>query len=727
MNELHFDYETTSACDISLGSYRYAADPSTRILMFAVAGTTGEPLLWSFVDPFGEESLAAEAMLHDGIQKQKLLYAHHAAFEIPLTASRLEADVGISPPDSLDVYRCTQAMCKRAAAPESLAAAAEFFGLGYKKDAIGKSLIDVFSIQTKSVTLFPPPGMKDPDTIKQLKNGSFTAGKKPANRTSNNPILDEEILWDWQIKVGGNLMTVREAWETFCAYCRNDVKVERELHNKLKHFELKGDELASFQFDLKMNFRGVPVNMEALRHADILVEKYKEKLEARVLTMTEGITSGQRAKLLEWLRERGYPENDLQAGTVEEVLEKPPADMRPIAIEVLRMRSLLSFAALKKLPVMRDAACPDHTVKGTTQWHGARTGRATGRIIQPQNFRKTTIEHSALCYQMICEGFSLDWFEELWESPLEAIASSIRHFIQPHTGYFYDIDYKGVEARLTSWLAGDEEGLKSIVAGIDQYKSMAAKLFKIPYEDVTKEQRTIAKPVVLGCCFGVGGKALMEALAKPPYNVSRTRKECDDYVKIYRETNQSTVKSWRDIEEAIRDAIRKPGEKFGACAGRLSFTCGRAAGISYLVMTLPSGRKLYYPSPQIKSVFRKYDEADMVEAPWKREKGGYWVDQISFYGKISLTNTWGRVATFGSRVFENAIQATGACLLNRGCIEAERRGYDIRLIVHDQALSLADGSLPLEGFMEAMQTRDEWASSFPLDCDGSQAPYYLKD
>lgn len=727
MSIFHLDYETSSECDISLGGYRYANDPSTRILMVAVAEDDGEPLLWRFDDPYSEESLLAEEMLRKAVVSGSLIYAHNAQFEVAISTYRLKEDIGIDPP-KLEQWRCTLAMCRRAAAPESLAAAAEFFGLGDKKNAIGKALIGVFSDRSTQVVLMPPEGMKDPATIKPLKNGKFTVGKKPNNRKSSSPIFDEEILWDWNVKVAGEVMTVREAWEKFCAYCKQDVRVEQELHHKLAHFELKGDVLDSFQADLRMNWRGVPVNRSALRNALVVVETLKDKLAARFVRMC-GIQPSQRERKLEWLRARGYPADNLQAGTVDQVLEAPPENMSPLAVEVLKLHSLLSFAALAKLPTMEAAACQDGRVRGTMQWHAARTGRAGGRIIQPQNFRKSTIgEEAHACYAMICDGWDSFYFEELWESPLEAVASSIRHFIQPSDGSFYDADYAGVEARITPWLAGDTAKLKLILQGVDLYKRTASMIFDVPYEAITKSQRTDAKPVELGCCFGVGARGLRDAMAQPPYNLTRTLAQCKSYVSKYREGHPETVQAWKDIEEAAKSAINNPGRKFTACEGRLTFVCGRAAGISYLTMALPSSRRLYYPHPKVKPTFKKYDEEDMLEDPWKRETGGYWVEQISFYGKLRDSGKWGRVGTWGSRLFENAVQAIGADLLNRGCVEAERRGFPITMIVHDQAIcetSVAKGSL--EEFVEALCTKDPWAESFPLEASGVTTPYYLKD
>lgn len=727
MSVYHLDYETASKAGIGLGSYRYAADPSTRILMFAIAKDDGDPFLWRFDDPYGEESMIAEGMLREAISSGSLIYAHNAQFEVAISTYRLQADVGIEPP-ALEQWRCTLAMCRRAAAPESLAAAAEFFGLGDKKDPVGKSLIDIFSDRAVPTTLLPPPGMKDPLTIKKLKNGKFTVGKKPKNRKSDSPVFEEQVPWEWLVKVNKEPLTVAAAWALFQDYCRQDVRVEQELHAKLKHFELKGDVLDSFLFDLRMNWRGVPVNTSALSNAIGIVDGVKEKLSSRFERMC-GIQPSQRDRKLEWLQKHGYPDDNLQAGTVDKVLANPPDTMSPLSVEVLRTHSLLNFSALAKIPTMFATACPDGRVRGTMQWHAARTGRAGGRIIQPQNFRKSTIgEEAHICYDLVRENWGSNHFEDLWESPLEAIASSIRHFIQPPEGGFYDADYAGVEARITPWLVGDEAKLKLILDGVDLYKRMATKLFGVDYDKVTKAQRTDSKPVELGCCFGVGGKGLRDAMSKPPYNLTRTLAQCREYVKIYRENHPETVQAWRDIESAARSAIANPGKTFTACEGRLKFACGRAAGIPYLTMALPSGRRLYYPHPRVKPTFKKYDEEEMTEEPWKRAEGGYWVDQISFYGKIRDTNKWGRVGTWGSRMFENAVQAIGADLLNRGCVEAERRGFPICMIVHDQAIcETSESSGTIDEFVAALCTKDPWAESFPLEASGAVTPYYLKE
>jgi len=685
MSVFHLDLETYSACDIKLGSYKYASDPSTRILMFAIAEDEQDPILWSITDP----NPKALSMLTRAIGSRSLIYSHNASFELALCHYRMLPDIGIDPP-SIDQWRCTLAMCRRAAAPESLSQAATFFGLNAPKDPRGKALINLFSM-------------------------------------GDSPILRNPIPWDEVISLrgAGVKCTVREAWDLFCEYCKQDVRVEQELHKKISHFELKGDVLASFQFDLGMNFRGVPVNLKALQNANGLVERLKTKMEARFLKMT-GLRSSQGKALLAWLSERGYRGKDLAAATVEKILGNPPESMTPLAIEVLKLRSLMSFSALKKIPTMIAAACPDGMVRGTVQWHAARTGRAGGRIIQPQNFKKTTIgEETHLCYHAICEDWGDEWFEELWDSPLEAIASSIRHFIQPAEGGFYDADFSSVENKLLAWVVGDLDDLHKISEGVDMYKDMATHLFGVSYDQVSKDQRTIAKPVVLGCGYGVGAKSLRSSL-DTIYRTKKTRKECEQYVHIYRSTHPATTKAWSELETAAKSAVFYAGKQFIALDGKVSFRAGRVAGINYLTFRLPSGRRLYYPDPQIKEVFKRYDEEDMVEDPAKRQKGGYWVEELSFYGKVTGTSKWGRTSTYGSKLLENLCQAMGADLLDYGCQQAEAEGFQICMVIHDQILA-NQSDRPIDDLIEAFTRVPQWASTFPQAASGSIQNYYTKD
>jgi hypothetical protein len=81
MSIYHLDLETTSAADIKLGSYRYGSDPTTRILMFAIAEDEFPPLIWDCMNPASQESQKAKALLNIALGERALIYAHNAQFE----------------------------------------------------------------------------------------------------------------------------------------------------------------------------------------------------------------------------------------------------------------------------------------------------------------------------------------------------------------------------------------------------------------------------------------------------------------------------------------------------------------------------------------------------------------------------------------------------------------------------------------------------------------------
>lgn len=711
MSILGLDFETSSLVGIDCGAYRYADDPSTVILVMAVRKDDGPTLVWRYDDPDSEESQAAIALFKQAVEEGWMIRAFNAQFEVAICRSVVTRQLGIPEPRT-DRWRCTMALCNRAAIQSNLAGAAEDLHLADQKDKRGKALIGIFSDRTKTKTLRPPEGLK-------------IDGKKPKPRKTLSPILEEEILWDWKVTVAGDEMTVRHAWESFVEYCRKDVVVESGVARCLYKFELEGDELASFLFDLRMNYKGVPVNVAALEHTQGLVEEYSSKAIAEFQAIC-GLAPSQGKKLLPWLNARGYKGENLQADTVEKALEDT-SGMTPEGAKILKMRSLLSFAALAKIPSMLRSVCEDGYVRGTTLWHGARTGRATGRIIQPQNMKKATAKHTLLAYLWgLCEGEPLSFFEELWESPLELFASCIRHFIQPHEGDLLDLDYVGVEARIGPWLCGQMDKLDSILKGQCQYKVMASEVaFGVPYEQVTKAQREVGKVLELQCIYGTGGRGMRDSLGTK--GVDKTLKECNGFVTKFRTRFDRYPACWKEMESAAKAAILR-GDVTQVAEGKLGFGLRKRAGIDYLVMRLPSGRCMYYPHPEIKNVFKKYDKEDLAEMSKddpRRERGGYWIDQISFYGRQPITGKWGRIHTWGSRLFENACQAIGADLLHHGCVVAEEEGFDIRMLIHDQVLALNDGRF--EDFRDAMCHKQPWAESFPLAASLDIVPVYLKE
>lgn len=692
MNHIHLDYETTSACDIKLGSYRYACDPSTRILMFAVAADDEEPVLWDHLDPDSTESQAAKAVLQEAVTKGVPIYAFNVGFEAAVSRYRLKEDAGVECP-ALEQWRCVQAATLVSSIPASLAKAAEFLKVS-DKDAVGKALISVFSDQNRQITL-----RHGKDTVK-----------------SKHLLGDSPIPWDHTFTLQGSTVTVRDAWDKFKEYCRQDVVVERQVLTKLKRFDITGSELEGFQFTLRMNDLGAPVNMSAVNNAARIISTHRTELEKRFNEIT-GLSPSQTAKVLGWLQKEGYPADNLQAATMHEMVGSPL--LTPIGREALQIRNDLSFAAIKKVAAMENIACPDNTLKGSFKWYGASaTGRWTSQGVQLQNSKKPTIKNPDLAYKLIREGADAEFIDIIFGNPYEAVASVVRNFIQPHSGIMYAVDYSNVESRVAAWLAGQDDLLDVYRQGRDAYKELAATVFGIALDDVTKLQRFVGKVANLSLVFQTGAKTFHETCAA--WGNPIEKKVACDTVRTFREVNSNFPKTWRAYEAAAVRAIESPGKWFDATE-HVAFARSVKAPFDRLVMRLPSGRQLIYPGPKVERAVKRHTDYETGETrEWE-------TNDITYYGQLRGFTGWGRVGVFAGLLFQNSVQATARDIMQHGCVTAEKRGYQVFSVIHDEVLAYEhpDGH---EGLAAALCDHPEWLpEDFPLAATGGECDYYTKD
>ena len=91
-------------------------------------------------------------------------------------------------------------------------------------------------------------------------------------------------------------------------------------------------------------------------------------------------------------------------------------------------------------------------------------------------------------------------------------------------------DYSQIELRLIAEMSGDKEMTASFLRGEDIHKSTAAKVFNVPLEEVTREQRSHAKTVNFGIIYGVSAFGLSQQT-----NLSRSESKdlIDAYYKTY--------------------------------------------------------------------------------------------------------------------------------------------------------------------------------------------------
>jgi DNA polymerase-1 len=90
-------------------------------------------------------------------------------------------------------------------------------------------------------------------------------------------------------------------------------------------------------------------------------------------------------------------------------------------------------------------------------------------------------------------------------------------------------DYSQIELRLIAELSGDEVMKESFLKGEDIHRSTAAKVFNVPLEEVTREQRSHAKTVNFGIIYGVSAFGLSN-------QTNLSRKEAKELIETYYET-----------------------------------------------------------------------------------------------------------------------------------------------------------------------------------------------
>ena len=90
-------------------------------------------------------------------------------------------------------------------------------------------------------------------------------------------------------------------------------------------------------------------------------------------------------------------------------------------------------------------------------------------------------------------------------------------------------DYSQIELRIIAALSGEENMIKAFQNNEDIHKSTAAKVFNVPLEEVTKEQRSNAKTVNFGIIYGVSAFGLSN-------QTSLSRKEAAELIDAYYQT-----------------------------------------------------------------------------------------------------------------------------------------------------------------------------------------------
>lgn len=696
MTVCHLDIESFSEADLQReGLYRYAADPSTDLLV----------VCYAFDDEPVQTWIPAQRPIPDNLRvhiaRGGQVRAHNAAFERIVLNGPAGQRYGV-PPLKIEQMVCT--MAKMAA-----------HGL--------------------------PHG---------LENAAEALGTHPKSKTGRT-----DMLYLCKPRADGTRPTPQEEPERFLrlySYCVDDVEAERGIDRVVP--DLSPNEQKVYELDQRMNDRGWKVDLESIGNAQFLIDQYKAELagECKRITGTDPFTGvvdpklrisiTQTGKLADWVRDHGYPQlTDLQVGTVNAAVLDPncPAEVK----KVLNLFSTHNMKAVTKYTSMARAAGADGRLRGMFQFLGASTGRWSSKITQLQNLYRPKIDDPETAVEAFRQR-DLRWLRELYDvGPMKVLASCVRSVLVAEEGHdLLFLDYAAIEARVNAWLWGEHWKLDAYRAydagtGPDLYKLAYARSFRVPIDSVTKASRQIGKVLELSMGYegGVGAFVKMAktydldlaevtktAYANLPLEVreeahgawdwavdqkrtqgldQKTYVVCDALKRLWRNAHPGIAGGWRGLTDAAVQAITNPGQVFAAAGKKIMFKVED----QWLYMRLPSGRRLAYFKPQ-------YDESN---------------GKISYMGVDTFTRRWQRTETYGGKFCENAVQAISRDLLVAAKFKLERAGYPIIGSVHDEAILE-----PSEGFgwyddaAAIMCDSPKWAAGLPVAVEGHRTKRYRK-
>ena len=201
----------------------------------------------------------------------------------------------------------------------------------------------------------------------------------------------------------------------------------------------------------------------------------------------------------------------------------------------------------------------------------------------------------------------------------------LRKVFKPAKGKVYiDADYSQIELRVLAHLSEDEHMIEAFKNGEDIHRQAASKVFGIPQDEVTKEQRSSAKAVNFGIVYGISEFGLGQQLG---INRNKAKEYIEQYLTEYsgvrmfmqesikkaKETGYSMTMFGRRREIAELKSNNYMVRQFGERAAMNTPVQGTAADIMKIAM-IKVFKELQKRNLQTKIVLQVHDEM-MLEAP----------------------------------------------------------------------------------------------------------------
>jgi len=655
---LWIDFESRSMCNLKqVGLDVYAQHPSTEVLMLAWAFDDEEVQLWEpQLDPMPERLKAG--LLDPTIQK--------AAWNYNFERDILRFKLGINTP--LECWYDPSVLCSYMSLPIGLDRAGDALDIDQKKiHTVGDNrLTKIFSAPSKALK-------------KMIKEG-------------HPPVYFK----DWN--------THPAEWAAFCEYCKRDVEAERAVHYaavSLNSPMTEGETLA-FAIDQRMNETGVWIDQVFVEQAKKLAEEEADQLVAQMKEITGVDNPNSGPQLKAWLKPRGYMYDSLDVEHVEEALKK---DLDPQVRQVLELKEKLGGSAYKKLQSIQDRIGPDGRLRDQFVYHGAHTGRWSGRGVQLQNLYKPDKAASKRTDEFV-QAIKAGTFKPDTISTMVAVASVMRASFAAAPGNKLVVgDLSQIESRGLAALAQCKTMIDAYAQGHDLYKEFMSWLLEKPVDQIDSDERARGKVVILGCGYSMGWKKFMEYALT--FGIVLSEHDAKAAVKGFREKYPEIPQLWRELNNAAIVAVKSHRRIY---VKGLVFD---GADPRWLRIKLPSGRYIHYFKPFLTQTEN-----------WRGEME----DQVCYYAFDKKGMQVKRL--YGGLITENVIQAISRDILLNGMIEAERAWFKLIMTVHDEIVAEVplDSLLNLEMLLKCMSACPDWGAGmgFVLAAEGYESPYYRK-
>ena len=494
-------------------------------------------------------------------------------------------------------------------------------------------------------------------------------------------------------------------------YCEQDVRAMRAISKAMR--PLSEQELADYHINEHINDRGVLLDVPLAKAAIKYASAEKAEIDKLVKELTkpedgsDGLKSVRGPKMKQWVMERVGPQalnmmevykdgekkysidKSIRANLLEFAKnDKEGKEIPPHVADVIQCLDDLSASSVAKFGRLTSLADEDdQRVRGAFVFAGgSATGRASSYGAQVHNFSRTCAEQPDDVRHAMVRGHSIT--PGFGKRVTDVLKGMLRPALIAAPGkQFVVADWSAVEARVTAWASADpqaEDVLDTFRAGKDIYIREAAGIYRVPYEDITDEQRQIGKVAILSLGFG-GSVGAFTAMGRI-YKVYMPESDSRRIVDAWRRSNSWAVRYWGKLEEAYTRALRNPGREFST--GRVTYLYDRR----HLWYALPSGRILCYPFARFEG-----DEITYVKAAWK---------------PAADAKEWPRARLWRGLACENITQAIANDLLRN----ALRQLDDVVLHVHDEiVLESSDEVNAAERLRQVMRTPPSWAAGLPLN------------